>query len=227
MPEPQNNLQRAIHLAFDAIDSQRAEQMAWLGATYGEGTWRVPLLDDSVGVDLTDRRIIPSAGRELSLAGSVLVLHYLAIASRPEKRAPEIVFADLPTARSYARVYHQRVIGRLCATTGRDAEKLHAAAVAAGGRSAAGGDAAFDFQVFPRFLVRLVWHSPDEEFPSSATLFLPAQCRVLFLFGGLGGAVGAVGIASGRPAILTGAKHLFCGFEPTLKRCNLRGVVLC
>ena len=180
MPEPQDNLRRAIALAFDAVDGQTAAQMAWLGATGCEGSWRLPLLNGLVDVDLTARRVTPSAGRELSLAASVLLLHYLAIASRPEPCAPEIVFADLPTARSYARVYHQRVIGRLCATTGVDAEKLRAAAVAAGGRSADGGDAAFDFQVFPRFLVRLVWHSPDEEFPSSATLLLPANAESYF-----------------------------------------------
>ena len=72
------------------------------------------------------------------------------------------------------------MIGRLCATAGRDAEKLGAAAVVAGGRSVAGGDAAFEFQVFPRFCVRLVWHSPDEEFPSSATLLLPANAESYF-----------------------------------------------
>ena len=167
-------------LAFDAVDSQLAAQMVWLGATRREGSWRLPLLNDPVDVDLAAKRVTPSVDCRLSLAGSVLLLHYLAIVSRPEKRAPEIVFADLPTARFYARVYHQRVIGRLCAAVGRDAERLCAAAVAAGGRSAAGGDAAFDFEVFPRFLVRLVWHSPDEEFPPSATLLLPANAESYF-----------------------------------------------
>ena len=42
------------------------------------------------------------------------------------------------------------------------------------------GDLAFDFVVFPRFSVRLVWHSPDDEFPSSATLLLPANAESYF-----------------------------------------------
>jgi hypothetical protein len=70
----------------------------------------------------------------------------------------------------------------LCATVGRDAEGLWAAAGALGGRAAAcaAGDAAFDFCVFPRVLARLVWHAPDEEFSPSATLLLPANIESYF-----------------------------------------------
>ena len=82
-----------------------AAQMAWLGATRYEGSWRLPLLDEAIDVDFVARRVAPRAGRELSLAGSVLLLHYLAIVSRPETLVPEIVFADLPAARSYAHAF--------------------------------------------------------------------------------------------------------------------------
>ena len=88
---------------------------------------------------------------------------------------PTIIFADLATARSYAGVYQGRVIARLCATAGRDAAKLSAAAASLGGKPAAGGDAAFDFDIFPRISLRLIWHAPDDEFPASATLLLPAN----------------------------------------------------
>ena len=72
------------------------------------------------------------------------------------------------------------MIERLCATAGQSVEKLRAAAAALGGRTVTGGDAAFDFDVFPRFPVRLVWHAPDDEFPSSATLLLPANAESYF-----------------------------------------------
>ena len=45
---------------------------------------------------------------------------------------------------------------------------------------AAGGDAAFDFDMFPRVCVRLIWHAADEEFPPSATLLLPANIDAFF-----------------------------------------------
>jgi hypothetical protein len=34
--------------------------------------------------------------------------------------------------------------------------------------------------VFPRFSIRLVWYSPDDEFPSSATLLVPANAESYF-----------------------------------------------
>jgi hypothetical protein len=172
-PPPQDSLQRAESLAFDALAHQAAEQMIWLGAISTAALWRLPVLEDAMDVDLAARRVRTSAGREVSPAWRILVLHYLTISERPETLAPEITFADLPTGRTYAGVYQQRAIARLCAIGGRDAAQLRESATALGGRPAMGGDAAFDFTVFPKLSVRLVWHAPDEEFPSSATLLLP------------------------------------------------------
>jgi hypothetical protein len=180
MPEPQDNLKRATALAFDALQRQTAEQMVWLGATRRGNLWRLPVMNDAVDVDLAARRVTTSAGREVNLAWCVLLLHYLAIQSRPELLAAEIVFADLPTARMYARVYHQRAIGRLCATVGRDVEKLRGAATTLGGRAVAGGDAAFEFDVLPRLRLRLIWHAADEEFSPSATLLLSSNIESYF-----------------------------------------------
>ena len=43
-----------------------------------------------------------------------------------------------------------------------------------------GGDTAFDFDIFPRLCVRVIWHAADEEFPPSATLLLPANIESYF-----------------------------------------------
>ena len=180
MPARQDNLQRAEALAFDALGRQSAEQMSWLGARDAAAHWHLQVLEDSLDVDLAARRIATSAGQAVSPPWRILLLHYLAIAGRPEDLAPEVTFADLPSARTYADVYRQRVISRLCATAGRDAPGLRAAAAALGGRVAAGGEMAFDFAVFPRLAVRLLWHAPDEEFPPSATLLLPANVEHYF-----------------------------------------------
>lgn len=175
MPGPQDNLQRAETLAFDALDRQTAAQMLWLGAHSAGMVWRLPVLNDTLEVDVSARHITTSAGEEVGAAWRILLLHYLAITARPEKLVPVITFADLPTARSYAEVYHQRAIVRLCATAGQDAEKMRMAALALGGRAEAGGDTAFDFDVFPRLAVRVIWYAGDEEFPPSATLLLPVN----------------------------------------------------
>ena len=180
VPPPQENLKVATERGFDALAGQGRDQFLWLGAEpIGEG-WRLPVLDAALDVDLAARRVTTSAGVDVRPAWRILVLHYLAIDSRPKRLPPEITFADLRTARSYAGVYHGRVISRLCATAGRDAGRLFAAVESLGGKPAGGGDAAFDFQVFPRVWLRLIWHAPDDEFPPSATLLLPANIESYF-----------------------------------------------
>ena len=175
VPGPQKNYQRAIALGFDTLDGQTEEQMCWLGAEPIGRLWRLPVLADHFEVDTSQRRMTASTGEEVGSGWAVLALHYLAITDRPGTFAPEMVFADLPESRSYAGVYQARVIQRLCATAGRAADTLRAAAAAQGGRPAAGGDLAFEFQMFPHVRFRLVWHGPDEEFPASATLLLPGN----------------------------------------------------
>jgi hypothetical protein len=179
-PLPQQNLELAVKLGFETIGRQAADQMAWLGAERLGNVWRLPVLGDALDVDQAARRVTTREGRPVAPPWAILVLHYLATTSRPETLGPEVTFADLPAARSYAEVYRARTVGRLCATVGRDADKLRAAAVGLGGRSVAAGDAAFDFDVFPRLCVRLVWHAPDEEFPPSATLLLPRNVASYF-----------------------------------------------
>lgn len=167
-------------MAFAAVANQPDGQLLWLGAEQSGNTWRLSVLDDLFHVDPSTSRITTSADKEVGPHWGILALHYLAIASRPESRKPETTFADLAAARSYAGVYHQRVIARLCATAGRDAATLSTAAAALGGRSAEAGDLAFDFDLFPRVSMRLIWHAADEEFPPSATLLLPENIESYF-----------------------------------------------
>jgi len=180
MPLPQQNLQLAAERAFEAVARQGAEQLLWLGAQpLGDG-WRVPVLNEPLDVDLRARQVTTAAGRQVGPHWRILTLRYLAAATRPQARKPETTFADLPAARTYADVYRRRTTGRLCATVGRDVAGLSAAARILGGRPATAGDAAFDFDVFPRVPLRLIWHAGDEEFPPSATILLPANIEAYF-----------------------------------------------
>ena len=170
-----------MRMAVQGVARQAEAQLRWLGAVPVGRIWRVPVLEDVFDVDLSAGDVATSAGKEVDPRWSILVLHYLALTSRPEECPPEINFAGLATARAYAGVYQQRVIGRLCATAGRDADTLRAAAEALGGREVAGaGDAAFEFHLFPRLTTRLIWHAPDDEFPPSATLLLPRNVESFF-----------------------------------------------
>ena len=175
----QQNLQQATELAFEALRVQTADQLRWLGAEPAGTAWRLPVLNGTLIVDWPSRQV-SSDEREVSLPGRILALHYLAIRAQPEKAAPQVTFADLPTARTYAEVFRQRTAGRLCAVMGGDLQRLQAAATALGGRPAGGGDAAFEFDVFPRVSLCLLWHAADEEFGASATLLLPPNIESWF-----------------------------------------------
>ncbi len=176
----QQNLQRATDLALEALRGQSAVQLHWLGAERRGDRWRLPVLNEVFEVDTLAGRVTTAGGSEVGAAWRILALHYLAVRGRPEPMVPEITFGDLPTARSYTDVYHQRAVGRLCATVGREALRLRLAAAGLGGRPVDGGDVALDFDVFPRVALRLVWHAGDEEFPPSATLLLPATIDSYF-----------------------------------------------
>jgi hypothetical protein len=179
-PPPQKNLDRATELGFAALAGQSDEQMRWLGATPVAERWEVVVLNDRLQVDRGARRVTTSLGQEVGPHWRILVLHYLAITERPESRVPKVTFADLPTARSYNSVYQGRTVGRLCATVGREAKGLRAAALTLGGQEVEGGDEAFQFDVFPRLSLGLVWFASDEEFSSSATILLPANIESYF-----------------------------------------------
>ncbi len=176
----QDNLRRATDLAFETAAGQPDEQLVWLGAERCGAAWRLPVLNEILEVDLSARRVCTSAAEPVGHAWRILALHYLAVSQRPEERPCTITFADLQASRTYAGVYQGRVIGRFCATAGRDASTLQAAADALGARPVDDGDLAFDFAMFPRLAHRLVWHAPDEEFPASATILLPDNIESFF-----------------------------------------------
>jgi hypothetical protein len=179
-PAPQENYRVAVERAVEALRRQTPEQLSWLGAEQHGAIWRLPVLESLLEVDLATGRVATSAGSAVQIAWQVLVLHYLGVIGRPEPQPPAISFADLASGRGYASVYEKRVNRRLCATAGRSRETLHRAAESLSARPAHGGDAAFDFDVFPRLSVRLIWHAPDEEFPPSATILLPANMEAWF-----------------------------------------------
>ena len=173
VPPPQHNFQQAADRALAAAREQKAVQIHWLGGEPLDGRWRLAVLDDVLSIDLYNGKIRTSAGRAVAPVWRILVLHYLATSTRPDPAEPSLTFASFPAARGYTPVYQQRVIERLCHTAGREAGPLDQACRKLGGRPIAEGDVGFDFQVFPRLAVRLIWHAGDDELPPSAVLLLP------------------------------------------------------
>ncbi|MHC4562045.1 MAG: DUF3786 domain-containing protein [Planctomycetota bacterium] len=175
VPPPQHNLQTARDMAVSALADQTDEQLQWLGAERTDAGWRLQILNDSVTVDLATGDTRCEDGTEAPPALQVIVLHYLNVRVRPEKRPPEITFATLPSARTYAKVHEGRVNGRLCRKIGPDRQSVLRAAAGIGAREVDGGDAAFEAEMFPHISVRVIWYAADEELPPSATILMPAN----------------------------------------------------
>lgn len=171
---------RALELAWQRFRNQSAEQLMWLGAQPEAHNWRLPVLADFFVVNGQENTVRLASGAPVGDAWQVLALHYLAVTGRPEPQPPEITFADLATARGYAEVYRHRAAARLAGAFGQDSVRLWASARDLGGRVVRLGDAAFDFDVFPRVSVRLVWYAGDEEFAPSATWLLPRNIEDFF-----------------------------------------------
>ena len=178
----QDNLDVATKLALESLADQTDEQLLWLGATQTGNAWQIAVLNQTLKVNISAGSVTTADGKDIGPHWRILVLHYLGTRSQPEQQEPETTFAHLPAAQAYSQVYRGRVLGRLCATAGRDAQTLTDAANSLAGRPVAAqtGDLAFDFELFPRLTMRLIWHAPDEEFGPAATLLLPANIEDYF-----------------------------------------------
>ncbi len=180
VPPPQHNLQDATDMAVATLAGQSAEQLSWLGAERAGDAWRLQVLYQTLDIDITSGDVRDSSAEPVKPFLRLLALHYLAITGRPPSTPPEITFATISGARTYAKVYSQRVNGRLCATAGRDLATLRASVESVGGREVEGGDAAFEILFAPRLTTRLIWYAADEDFPPSATLLLPGNIEEFF-----------------------------------------------
>ncbi len=179
LPE-QHNLQTATDNAMESLRNQSAEQLDWLGARIEDGQVRLKVLDAELSVNLETGQVTTDTGADICPSWRILVLHYLCITAKPKQLDPKVTFADLSGARSYAGIYNKRVTGRLCATAGRDEQTLRTGADALGAQYLQAGDLAFDLKPFPLVTARIIWHAPDEEFGSSATMLFPENIESFF-----------------------------------------------
>ena len=61
----QHHLQRATQLAVAAVTIQSDDQLKWLGAESADSTWRLPVLDETLLVDLSSERVATRAGLDV------------------------------------------------------------------------------------------------------------------------------------------------------------------
>jgi len=180
VPPPQNNYADAVLRAIEHLSTQNNSQLQLLGAKPKDDVWELPVLNDVFEIDTKLGRVSMLSGGEVSLPWKILSLHYLGVRGDVEKMTPSLGFANISAGRVYADVYKARVISRLCGTAGRNADTMRAAADKIGGMKIEDGDMGYDFNLFPKISLRLLWYAPDEEFPPSATVLLPENILSFF-----------------------------------------------
>lgn len=175
LPEKQRNYEVAFSHGLEAARRRSPDDLAALGVLAdGDGVWRVPVLGSAFAVDLKagEVRLADGAG-EAGIAWQILVLHYLGGAVPWPEASRWMAFADFTDARGYESVHRGRVLGRLCATAGRDRETFSCASRSLDGQPIDWGDEGFEFAVFPQVAIRVAWYDGDGEFPPNASLAYP------------------------------------------------------
>ena len=173
----QTNYQTALDIAWDNLTRREPDEIEALGARRDAQCprrWHLAVLDGEFDIDLNERTIEVAAKgdegrRSPDVAWRILALHYL-LADVPVSHTGRLIsFEQIPEARGYARPYNGRVIGRFCATVGRERESISSAVVAIGAKLVTGGDLAARIEVFPHVSVTIIWYAGDDEFPPGAS----------------------------------------------------------
>ncbi len=178
---PQKNYQQAYELALAEVRKTPLAVLERLGVvSESPQQLSVAVLGGTFHVDLAAGTVRDDSGQQIRVAWAILVLHYLI--SRPSEQigGGYISFMDIPDARGYAKPYQGRVIERFLHTAGRDEAAFRAAAKRLGGQEIDQADAAYEFAVFPRVRVRLLWYRGDEELGPGASFLYEKQIVGIF-----------------------------------------------
>ena len=101
-----------------------------------------------------------------------LLLYYLTTADGTPLSGRWISFASLPDGRFYNKAFQGYSGDELAKYFGNDLDSFECAGIRLKGVKIAYGDRAFAFHILPRFMISIIFHLGDEDFPSS--------CQILF-----------------------------------------------
>jgi hypothetical protein len=168
-----------IHELTEALQDVEPHRLADLyGAQFeptdeGGGQFYLALWGREISIsypEFTPRLV--KEGKEVSPMDQALLLYYLTSADGTPLSERWISFADLPDGRFYNRAFQGYTGDELARAFKNDIRAFEGAALLAGGKPFALGDAAFTFQALPRVPLLAVFWLGDEDFSST--------CQVLF-----------------------------------------------
>jgi hypothetical protein len=107
---------------------------------------------------------------DLPLIEKILVLHYLLGQQSRPTRGVMVAFKNLPGAAFYDPTYQKRGPKHISRRFGASEESFRKACRSLGWRETELGDAAFEFDIFPKIRAVVVLYTGDEELPAEANI---------------------------------------------------------
>ena len=142
-----------------------------------DDTLRVPFLDQVYRVAFPGMQFTrenPEETRDIPLQEQVLILHYM-MGDTPEFLSGKWVsYREIPGASFYYSAFVKRAVNPLKSVFGQNISGFRQVAARLNGKKVEPGDAAFEFDVFPKVPLQLIIWEGDEEFPSEANILFDA-----------------------------------------------------
>jgi hypothetical protein len=145
--------------------------------------FRVPFLDRlyTVGFPEFEFRDENDAEKDVPVQEQILILHYMLAPEPPEPTGNWVAYRDIPGAAFYFSAFVKRAVDPLKKTFGHNAAGLVQASAQLGGKAVEPGDAAFEFRLFPRVLLRMILWEGDAEFEPEANILFDDTIGKIFL----------------------------------------------
>ena len=156
---------------FKGVDP--AEVTARTGVTFDGKTFAIRLLEAEYRISWPEYAI--AADREdafalKNLPAQTFMLRYLLEGKAVAARGAYKTFREMPWGELYIQPFTGRCLTRAAFTFGTRVAQFAAAAEKLGGRKLPHGDAAYELELLPGYLMQIIVWAGDEEFPPNSQI---------------------------------------------------------
>ena len=133
---------------------------------------QIPFLDRTyqVSYPLFDFKDQTNDEKEVPIPEQVLILHYLMATEVPALIGRWVSYREIPGASFYYGAFIKRAVDPLKKVFGQNISGFSQAATSLQAHNIEGGDAGFEFRVFPAVPLQLILWKGDDEFPAEANI---------------------------------------------------------
>lgn len=174
----------ARKLAVEALSGESAESVSQRSGfeLINDGTFRIPFLDQVYRVSFPDmkfEREDQAETTEIPIQEQVLILHYMMGKGTSPVSGQWVSYREIPGASFYYSAFVKRAVNPLKGVFGRNVPGFKQVAERLSGKKVEPGDAAYEFDVFPRIPLQLIVWEGDDEFPAEANILFKAGIETI------------------------------------------------